>query len=383
MRTRLSVPRSPDRWRIGLSVPALEKMGRTDAPGCDPHGLFLAMTLLRLPKVDAVCWVAGRGQRLAAHARQELTDSPIQVIDWRDAVSTLNVIIEMDAPLDPTWAVEFRALGGRAVSMRMANDYVIDLERMLFQPPLLMPSTEVRYDAVWTLPAYERIGASYWHSTFRAPVRIVPPLWSPVLIEREARQRPHAPPFNYRPARQRWRVAVFEPDHSLVESTCVSLLCCEALHRENPAALDQVRVFNTQHLGGHRGFVDFIRTLDLGRHRLVSLEGRFPFAHLVAGEFDAVVCHQWESAPHARHYEALWGGYPMIHNSSWLGACGYRYTDFDSEAGGRALRRAVCEHDGALDTYRRQARKFLRRLDPLDDTNVQAYGAALAALYER
>lgn len=81
------------------------------------------------------------------------------------------------------------------------------------------------------------------------------------------------------------------------------------------------------------------------------------------------------------YYEALYGGYPLIHNSHLIGGCGYRYIDFDCEGGGRALLRAFSGHDANLDSYRRTAKVFLHGLDPENEDNVRCYSEAINAIY--
>ncbi len=58
----------------------------------------------------------------------------------------------MSAQLSRDWAVGFRERGGKIVTMRVGNDYVIDIERMIFnkQHGLLIAGTP--YDEIWTLP---------------------------------------------------------------------------------------------------------------------------------------------------------------------------------------------------------------------------------------
>ena len=74
---------------------------------------------------------------------------------------------------------------------------------------------------------------------------------------------------------------------------------------------------------------------------------------------DAVVSHTWENAQNYLYYELLYGDYPLIHNSPFLGKAGYFYPDFDCQAGGRALLKAFTEHDANLEAYREQSRHVL------------------------
>ncbi|MFP3559877.1 DUF2827 family protein, partial [Paraburkholderia sp. SIMBA_049] len=93
----------------------------------------------------------------------------------------------------------FRDRGGKVVTMRVGNDYVIDIERMMFDLPHGMLVSGTPYSAIWTLPAFERTCASYYASALRAPVRAMQHLWSPALLERSMAGAQAAPAFGYVP----------------------------------------------------------------------------------------------------------------------------------------------------------------------------------------
>jgi hypothetical protein len=290
-------------------------------------------------------------------------------------------MIEMSAQLNREWAVNFRERGGKIVTMRVGNDYVIDIERMVFDLPHGMLMTGAPYDEVWTLPEYERSCAPYFQTLFRAPVRLMPHLWSPAVLEREAAKLPEGQTFGYVPGRRRWRIGLFEPNVCMVKTSFIPMLCCEAAHRAHPDMIERMWAYNTLKLKEHPAFVNFAQSLNLVKHGIGYFEGRFPFAQIVPRAVDAVVSHHWENAQNYVYYEALYGGYPLIHNSHLIGDCGYRYQDFDCEEGGRALRRAFQVHDADIDRYRASARTFLTTLDPENEQNVRTYTQAIEALY--
>ncbi|KVE24207.1 hypothetical protein WS67_01180 [Burkholderia singularis] len=367
--------------RVGVSIFVRQGQQSLWENGIFQNCLFLAMLLKRIPGIEQVCLVAGGGDGTLDDARRFLADAPVPVIGMADAAHRLDLMIEMSAQLDRHWVAAFRDAGGKIVSMRVGNDYVIDIERMMFQlePGLLI--TGAPYHGVWTLPEYEVSCAPYFAHTFRAPVTIVPHLWSPVVLERAAAALPADTPFGYRPGRARWRAGIFEPNLCMVKTSFVPVLGCDVAHRLAPERLDSVHVFNAAHLGARPGFAEFAASLELVRHGLASFEPRYPFYQVAASRIDAVVSHQWENAQNYLYYEALHGAYPLIHNSPMIGACGYRYPEFDVEALGSALLRAHAEHDLNLDAYRRTAQAFLRTLAPEYDANIAAYRAAIAALY--
>lgn len=382
MSTRNNRGSRPAGLRVGVSIYVRKGAQSLWENGIYQNCLYLVMLLARSPLVSATYLVAGGGDGGPEDAKEFLADSPVPLIDMNEAANTLDVMIEMSAQLDRDWAVAFRERGGKIVSMRVGNDYVIDIERMIFDKPHGLLISGAPYHEVWTLAEYERTCVPYFASTFRAPVRMMPHLWSPLALDREAARLPEGHTFGYQPGRRRWRVGIFEPNICMVKTSFIPMLCCETAHRANPDMLEHVWAYNTLQLKEHVTFNGFARSLDIVEHGLASFEGRYPFCQVVAADVDAVVSHHWENGQNYVYYEALYGGYPLIHNSHLIGDCGYRYHDFDCEEGGRALQRAFAEHDANLDEYRRNAKVFLSTLDPESEANVRVYGDALAALYD-
>ena len=372
----------PRKLRVGVSIYVRKGEQSIWENGIYQNCIFLVMLLMRSPLVEATFLVAGGGDGEPADAKNFLADSPVPLIDMNEAAATLDVMIEMSAQLARDWVVAFRERGGKIVSMRVGNDYAIDIERMVFDKSHGLLITDAPYHGVWTLPEYETTCVPYFQSTFRCPVRVMPHLWSSLVLDREAARLPEGVSFGYRPGRRRWRAGIFEPNICMVKTGFIPLLACEAAHRANPDMLDHVWAYNTFHLKDHVSFNGFAHSLDIVRHGLTSFEGRFPFCRVVAADVDVVVSHHWENAQNYVYYEALYGGYPLIHNSHLIGNCGYRYHEFDCEEGGRALQRAYAEHDVNFDAYQQNARAFLAQLDPESETNVQIYSDAIATLYE-
>ena len=345
--------------------------------------LFLVLLLLKSPRVDEVVLVAGGGDGGPQDASSFLVDSPVPIIDMASAAQRLDLMIEMSAQLGKEWVIDFRARGGKVVSMRVGNDYVIDVERMVFNKPHGLLISGAPYHEIWTLAEYERICAPYFASAFRAPVRLMPHLWNPMVLERARTRAGQTGAFEYQPGRRKWRIGIFEPNICMVKTSFTPMLACDAAHRAQPRMIEHLWVYNTLHLKDKPAFVGFAQSLDVVRHGLASFEGRFPLFQVVPSQVDAVFAHHWENAQNYLYYEALHGGFPLVHNSHLLADCGWRYQDFDCEEGGQVLRRAFAEHDAGLANYRARAKDFLSRLDPEHEDNVRIYTEAIDALWAR
>lgn len=377
----MSADRRPDRkLRVGVTLHLRAGQQSIWENGIFQNCAFLVQLLNRSPAVKRAVLVNG-GDAHAAPEAMMLQDKELAVIGLAEALQSLDVVIEMSALLPEAWVSQFRGKGGRLAWMRVGNDYVIDIERAMFDKPSGSLVSAKPYDAVWTLPQYEGICGDYFGLTARAPVRYLPHLWTPYFLDRGAAGLPEGVRFGYQPGRPRWRVCCFEPNVCMVKTGFVPMLGVEEAYRARPGFLEYFRAMNMVQFKDHPQFVHFARSLDIVNHGVATVESRFPTYDYMARHGDCIVSHQWENAQNYLYYEALYGGYPLVHNSPLIRDCGYYYPDFDCQEAGRALLRAFDGHDANLPAYRENASALLRRLDTANPENVEAYTRELLALY--
>jgi hypothetical protein len=371
----------PDRkLRIGVTLHLRQGQQSMWENGIFQNCVLLVQLLNRSALVKRAVLING-GDALVPADAMMLGGTGIPLMGLAEALQSLDVVIEMSAQLPDEWVSAFRDRGGRYVWMKVGNDYVIDIERALFnKPPGALVSAK-QYDAVWTLPQYERSCKDYFALNARAPVRFLPHLWTPYFFDRGISLLPQGVRYGYQPGRHHWRVCCFEPNVCMVKTSFIPMLVCEEAYRLKPAFLQYMHVLNTFHMKEDAGFVQFARTLDIVNHGVASFEARFPMYEYMAHYGDCVLSHQWENEQNYIYYEALYGGYPLVHNSAMLKEYGYYYPEFDSQAGGRALLRAFEQHDGRLAEYKAQSKRLLDQLDVANVSNVEAYSRELALLY--
>lgn len=373
---------SANSLHIGISL-FIRKGGQSMwENGIFQNCLFLAMLLQQSPIVADVVLVIGGGEASTQEINTFLQDSPVAYIDMETAISQLDVMIEMSAQLDQNWVIHFKAKGGKVISMRVGNDYVIDIERMIFDKPAALLITTTPYDEIWTLPEYEKTGMPYYASALHTSVKLMPHLWSPIILNNALNKQESNNNFGYQSGRRRRRIGMFEPNVCMVKTSYIPLLISEYAHRQNPDIIEHVYAYNTYKLKNHSAFNAFANSLDIVQQGITSFEGRYPIWQILSQFCDVVVSHQWENAQNYVYYEALYGGYPLVHNSHLLADCGYYYHHFDCEEGGQQLLQALIYHDQNLISYRQKAAEFLKTVDPLAENNVRCYTDALLNLYQ-
>jgi hypothetical protein len=366
--------------RVGVTLHLRQGQQSVWENGIFQNCAFLVQLFNNSPSVKRAVLVNG-GEALAPSESMLQEMAGIPVIGLADAMHSLDVVIEMSAQLPDEWVTAFRARGGRYAWMRVGNDYVIDIERAIFNKPSGSLTSAKHYDAIWTLAQYERSCTDYFALTTHAPVRFLPHLWTPHFFEKGIARLPADVHFGYRSGSPRWRVCCFEPNMCMVKTSFIPMLLCEEAYRGKPGFLEYMRVLNTLHMKDHPTFVHFARSLDVVNHGLASFEGRFPMYEYMANFGDCVVSHQWENAQNYIYYEALYGGYPLVHNSPLLKDYGYYYPEFDTQEGGRTLLRAFEEHDANLAAYDSRSKVLLNQLDVNNPVNIEIYTTELHRLF--
>ena len=366
--------------RVGVTIHIRDGNQSLWENGIFQNCVLLVQLFKSMPEVERAVLIHGRGV-MEIPAGLMLAETKTEIISLDQAMEDLDLVVEMSDQLPEDWVNAFRAKGGRYVAMKVGNEYFIDVERAIYNLPHAGLCSRKVYDAIWTLPQYKDCCADYFSLNARAPVKIVPHLWSPVFLEMGlARMSPDLR-FGYQPGRRRWRMCVFEPNLSLVKTSVIPMLVCEEAYRKRPTFCETFKFCNTHKSKDNPAFLRFAQALDIVKNGLCSFDGRFYYYQFMASHGDCVVSHQWHNAQNYLYYETLYGGYPLIHNSPMMKDLGYFYPDFDCKAGGEALIRAYETHDKNLEEYKATAAEFLKTLDISHKPNIDAYREEMLTLF--
>lgn len=366
--------------RVGVTIAIRDNPQLIWENGLFQNCVFLAQLLSRSPAVQEAVLVNTGVSPAGDWLQPQFTG--IRLVTPDEAAQSLDVMIDMGTQLLAGWHQAFRARGGRSAWMRLGNDYVIDIERAMFGRPPAALWMDTPYEAIWLLAEHEHSCKDYYALTSRAPARVLPHLWTPLFLDKGIATLPPDKPWGYQPGRAMWRVCCFEPNLSVVKNCLVPLLVCEEAYRANPAFLQMLHVTNALELKQHPQFAGMAGSLDMARHGVASFEGRFATYEFMEHYGDCIVSHHWENGQNYLYYEALYGGYPLVHNSEFIKDCGYYYPHFDCQAGGAALLRAFMEHDRRLEDEKRSTAALLHSVDVANPANIEAYTRELLALFQ-
>ncbi|OLL32645.1 hypothetical protein BTH42_05965 [Burkholderia sp. SRS-W-2-2016] len=371
--------------RIGISV--LTHAGQNIwQNGLGQNVIFLSELFKRLPFVQSVSLIDA-GDQLAMPPQVDMGLHDIRILKPRWATDEVDVVIEMGGALDIQWLDLMRARGKKVVYFCCGQPFVALAEPAVFGKPTHAWRPD-RCDEVWLLPK-DTAFVPMMRTLHRCDVHIAPYIWQPHFVERRAREvadklgaRYGYQPRAARPRGERTglRVAIFEPNISVVKTSSIPMLACDEAYRAEPESVIAMHVLNTLHLKDHPTMLYLANSLNLIREHKATFHGRHDIVGFMTQHADAVVSHQWQNEQNYSYLDALYGDYPLVHNSPWLRDAGYYYPQFDARQGAAQLLRAAAQHDGNLDDYRARTQRVFRAVDPFNPGNLDGYAARLLHL---
>ena len=350
--------------------------------GGNQHCVFLYFLLKTLPEVENVWLVSDiDGSQVSPHMYLDAVKGDIYrtntVIDRTD------LLIEMSTTISQEFANIVWRRGGKVISYRFGNDYVISAESCSLgsHGDWVMNRNSIFFDEVWTNPQHERTCKSFFEHTLKAPVHILSHLWSPYFVDQaRARNTETSGGWGYRDRGTKKTIGIFEPNINVVKSAIIPMYASAKFADDYPDQLSRIYMTNTLKLATHPLFTSFVNSTAAGRAGIASAEDRYPFIDYAAKYVDIVVCHQWENGLNYHYYEALHGSYPLVHNSPFLKDVGYYYPDFDIDAAAVAIHDAATNHDDNIEQYKLDAQATLEKVNPFAPKVIDEYRQRLQAL---
>ncbi|MGF6767436.1 hypothetical protein P3T24_007800 [Paraburkholderia sp. GAS33] len=371
--------------RIGISV--ISHQGQNIwQNGLGQNVIFLAELLQRLPFVQSVLLI-DVGDQLAMPPQVDRSSNALRIMRQQDATDEVDVIFEMGGALDIQWLDLMRARGKKVVFYCCGQPFVGLAEAPVFNKPTHAARAD-RCDEVWLLPK-DAAFAPMMRTLHRCEVHEAPFIWHSHFVERRAREVAEltglrygyqAQPVAADGTRAGLRVAIFEPNISVVKTSSVPMLVCDEAYRAGRDSVATMHVLNTLHLKDHPTMLYFANSLDLVREHKALFHGRHDIVGFMAQHADAVVSHQWQNEQNYSYLDALYGDYPLIHNSPWLSDAGYYYPGFEAQQGAAQLLHAAATHERGLDEYRARSQRVFAAVDPFSPDNFDAYAGRLLHL---
>lgn len=357
--------------------------------GAGQNMYFLYESLKQIPFVNDVYFVSwGQDKPEEVPKALEFEAMGVSVYNVQEALAKKpHVLIEGTQTVTPDVEKAFRQVGSKIVSYRMGNDFIMDMEYFIQKADASKGRAfgGTTYDQVWITPHLMRTNAPYVNIVTGAPVFQVPHLWDSFFFDKSCKDAKLTKKSFYKPGRAKdgYRIATFEPNISVLKNCMTSVLIVEKAYQMEPQVIKHYYANNAFDQREIKAFHDFIGYTNIVRKGILSVEGRFITSGFLAQYVDLVLAHQWECGLNYSYYEALYAGYPLVHNSEFLkdAHVGYYYPNFDAFAGANALLTAIHTYDVHYEEQQAYNRLFLQQVSPLYIDNVARHQQLLVQLF--
>lgn len=229
-------------------------------------------------------------------------------------------------------------------------------------------------DQLWIIPSFWS-SHEYIETIRRTPAFVVPHLWSPEIIKEFAPKfygKPETEIY-YNPKNHKGKkinILILESNMALLKNAWIPMVACEKLHQEYPDLIDTVYVFNYPKDDLAWKMADSL-TLDTDKKLRRFARLSFPEIMLHFNSLESmpiILSYQVHNTLNYLYYEALYYGYPLVHNSPDLDKCGYFYPEFNIGKCVEQLLLTSNIHNDNLEKYNTKSKKYLKRVDPLDES---------------
>lgn len=375
------------KYKIGITFNLEGNVTDIWANGANQNVIHLYHLFQHSELIDEVFLVSwGPEKRTSPPEGFMLKEMNLKFAYIEDVIEQLDLLIEGTLIIEPHQVTRIHEHGGKVVSYKMGNDFIMDIENFLFDKKAGRVFNGTTFDAVWMIPQHENTCTSYFSIMYRCSSYVVPPIWSPVFCDQVIKRikEQHNLDFGYKPNsdKKAKRIASFEANINVVKNSFTPILIAEQAYREQPNKIQHVYMCNTYDKKDNPTFFNFIGHTNLVKDGIMTVEGRYQMPDFLTRYVDIVLSHQWENGLNYAYNDALYGEYPFIHNSKLIPkGVGYYYDQFDAFEGAKVLLDVIDNHDKHHEEYVKRANEYLDSQLPTNPVNIYMYEKELKRLF--
>jgi hypothetical protein len=377
--------------KIGIIISLVQDYESMWINGIKLNALNLSKMLNQIEGADV--YILDAGSKVSDLTKVSWDYKKYKVAKFVDMENELDVMFMLGASLPESRVLKLRETNPtlKIVKYQCGNSYVVDMERVIFNRAGEgeKPSWDRSHDETWLIPQQEYQNIEYYKTIYRqdsSKVKVVPFIWDPEpldefdkLLKISGKLTP-----NYTPkTREDKKLSVMEPNMNVVKYSLIPLMMAEEIFREyGEEAFKQIYIGSGKKLLKNKYYMSMIKHFDVMHTNKLKYVGRYPVSTFLSSETDIVISHQWENPLNYAYLDALYYGYPLVHNAEMIKDAGYYYSDFNISDGVDQLKFALNEHDNNLDEYNKKNKSALSRYLSTNKKLVDTYRKLLDNLFE-
>ena len=216
--------------------------------GASQHVYFLYMLMRDLMPVSN-CWITTDSVVPETSVDRMVEDFENNIQPINKIIDEVDLLIEMGSYIAEEYTKYIRKRGGKVVSYKFGNDYVLGAESICFDAHkdwFPHPTDGKSVDEVWTNAQFEKTCKTLFEYVYRAPVHILPHLWDPFFINKAVIDNPETKkgwPYKKRP--QKMSISIFEPNICVTKNILIPFLAASKFYDANQKLVERIYMFNT------------------------------------------------------------------------------------------------------------------------------------------
>jgi len=297
-----------------------------------------------------------------------------------------HIVIQMGRELEMSVLEFLQICNTKTIYYCCGNKYLIESEQCLFKSFenensyfQYNNSTFFKFSQIWLIPQMVNSCKDYLQTFFRSPAIGVPFIWSPSILTEYEKDLGVSCSYKNRGAQK--KVAIFEPNLSLMKWCLPSVLVCENTYRQlvNKSLLEYVFITNISSRTSEKDLFSkdilngLLKSLDLYKKNKLSIEARYNSLYFMSKYTDIAVSHQMENNLNYLYLDLAWMGWPIVHNANLCKDVGYYYEGFNYEEGGEMLKYVILNHDENAEKYKKNNRAVIDRYLPTNKKLQEDY----------
>lgn len=361
-------------WINGIKLNVLNLMSTLSAIG--EHNVYALDTSNKVNDLSKVSWDKLKYPIYKYHAKIKSTDLLILLGTSFDTEQTKDL-----KKINPNIKI---------IKYYCGNNYIIDMERVIFESKEVVSNWTHGHDEAWFIPQQEYHNKSYYQTMGRLSpdkVKVVPFVWSPEFIKKDNEKRVKQGDVSafYSPGKNRKdkNIVSMEPNMNVVKYCMPLIMMAEELYRnKGKDSFNEFWIGSGKRLLKNKYFISSLNSLDLTRSGKLKLCSRYPVTIFLSEKTDVVVSHQWGNPLNYAYLDALYFGYPLVHNADMIKDAGYYYEGFDTVKASEILSNTLEHHDEIIDKYNSKSTKVLSRYVSTNPQIVNTYKKLIENVFE-
>ena len=319
-----------------------------------------------------------------------LDDIDIHYFD--DKYMEMDIIFMMGAQIHESKILKFKSIENKKyVAYKCGNNYVLSMENVLFKPnEKKYIEIETTFDEVWYIPQQHETNYGYLHTLYRTNSIMVPFIWHHKFllqrvkeIEKGFQDGHYKKGYKYIPNKEKRVIGVMEPNINVVKYAMIPTMIVEECYRGKIGKdkINNLMITNAENLKTNHEFMGIVKSFDLYKDGKITGEARYQTALMLTQYLDILVCHQVLNPLNYLYLDAVFLGYPVLHNATLCEDLGYYYEGSDTITASKHLEFILTEHDKNLLEYHEKNDKVLQRYHADNEKLVEMYDILIENLF--